>query len=256
MSSITENLIKARTGTFDLETVFTLSLTSLGISNLDPILNQCKNMWHLDLSENRLGTLRSLNGHQLTQLKVINVINNSLRDLRDFPALPALQTLYLQGNRIESLEQLSHLATTCPNLTGLYMKQINGTMANPACSTSQYREKVLKILPSLHILDGERVRRDGDLTRAASDIRTLLQGGTLGGSASASASAANEAKATSAESWLSADPASLMSAEEFNAGIQPRITSVKAGLADLHSMDADAVRALQQAEALTKQQFV
>eukprot|EP00455_Lapot_gusevi_P019980 TRINITY_DN2125_c0_g3_i2.p1 TRINITY_DN2125_c0_g3~~TRINITY_DN2125_c0_g3_i2.p1 ORF type:complete len:173 (-),score=13.72 TRINITY_DN2125_c0_g3_i2:38-526(-) len=68
-----------------------------------------------------------------------------------------LESVYLEGNRIESIEALQSL-TALPRLRALYLQNMAKTLTNPICRTANYVESVQKLLPNLAVLDGQRVR--------------------------------------------------------------------------------------------------
>lgn len=175
MKRLNGDMIRARSNNFDNSSVFSLSLASLEIGSLDSVINECTSMWNLDLAHNKLdgSSLSTLDGSLLVKLRTLCLSNNSICSIAEMKALATLENLYLQGNQLTSLDELVQtLPKKFPSLKSLYLK-IGGQLANPVCNDPRYRDRLLAALPSLQILDGERVRRkDADLHRLSEDIRT------------------------------------------------------------------------------------
>lgn len=83
---------------------------------------------------------------QLPNLEAISLSMNNIKDLTVFKYLKNLRELYLRDNNISDFKQLEHLKN-CRGLQILFLKD------NPISKGSNYRQKVLEILPFLNKLD-------------------------------------------------------------------------------------------------------
>jgi Leucine-rich repeat (LRR) protein len=105
---VTEALIKARSGTFDLDSVFSLDLSGLSafplpyfspfflrsahvgltsltsllsdLGRIDSVLTQCTELWSLDVSSNALSSVTALGA--LRKLKVLDLSHNRIASVR------------------------------------------------------------------------------------------------------------------------------------------------------------------------------
>jgi hypothetical protein len=181
---LTESIVKSKSRTFDLESIFTLQLRGCSQSThersvwrgevnghgsfscvchcvslsdlraLHPCLNQCVDLCDLDLSSNLLSSISVLDGRSLSKLRRLNLSSNNLASLDSMPVLPALHTLRLDGNALRDSSCFAVLAERCPSLRALWIA------ANPVASSASYRADALRHLPSLEIFDGERLSKD------------------------------------------------------------------------------------------------
>jgi hypothetical protein len=83
---------------------------------------------------------------KMTNLEVLSLAGNQISSLAPFAACPHLSHLILRNNRISEFTELEHLAAL-PNLRILWLAD------NPIASQSQYRERVVQILPKILKLD-------------------------------------------------------------------------------------------------------
>lgn len=93
----------------ELDNVYELDLSGKELKDLSP-LRFATHLNQLNLAKNRLNgqSLQSLDF--LRELEVLNLSGNQLRALLDFPKIPSLQRLYLNDNRLQSVEVLTSLA--------------------------------------------------------------------------------------------------------------------------------------------------
>jgi hypothetical protein len=157
---LTKKLLCQQAGTFDLDTVFTVGLSNLSLRGLDAVINECVHLKSVNLSRNQLSGLGGLDGGCLLELDTLNVSQNVLTSLSECAKLNALKKLYLHGNRIESASEVKALAAKLPSLEVLYLKQLDGSEANPVCATiPNYRRQLQQWFPQLLVLDGERLQQ-------------------------------------------------------------------------------------------------
>ncbi|XP_067829427.1 leucine-rich repeat-containing protein 61 isoform X1 [Heptranchias perlo] len=170
---ITVELLKSRTGEFDLESILFLKLRNVGICNLGCI-GDCVNLERLDLSGNDISNLTPLASLKL--LIVLNLSANRISNLDPLRSCENLQSLNLAGNLISSVDALCSL-TELKNLETIRLKDTVCNFSNPVCMNTSYRCAVLEIFPKIKVLDGERVSgRGSDLYQLCKDIDASLKG--------------------------------------------------------------------------------
>lgn len=105
----------------------------------------------LYLSHNGLTSMAGL--RSLRRLRVLDLAGNRLTALEGVDAHPALEDLWVNNNRIASLDSVAPLATANPALRTLYIEQ------NPVAASlgADYRSAVLALLPALTQLDADEV---------------------------------------------------------------------------------------------------
>ena len=123
----------------------------------------------------------------LSQLQHVQLANNLVAriDARLGTSLPALRSLTLTNNAIAELGEVAHLAT-CARLEYLDL------MGNPVAREKHYREFVVWKLPSVRVLDYQRVRdkeralarelmetEDGRPSALAASILRSVDGGDM-----------------------------------------------------------------------------
>ncbi|KAJ1481745.1 hypothetical protein T484DRAFT_1953658 [Baffinella frigidus] len=156
---ITHSLIKAVSGEFDLENVFKLSLTRMNVRKIEN-LEECVNLQELNLSGNELTAIEGL--HRLHNLRKLTLTSNKITSLSGLEKLNSLEHVLIQENDISNIAELSALAGL-PNLKGVYLKNIDGSQKNPLCDHPSYRSSIVRQLPKLTILDGERLKHSQTL---------------------------------------------------------------------------------------------
>ncbi|GFN80654.1 leucine-rich repeat-containing protein 61 [Plakobranchus ocellatus] len=153
---VTRQLLKSKSGEFDVESIHTISLHDLGLHDLG-CLSECTNLERLDLSRNNVARLHKLAG--LIALTALNLSANRITSLDGLQSLENLQKLNISGNLIGSVDSLRCL-TALEKLTSLRVCDDTAGLTNPMCNSS-YIDQVLLMLPTLLNLDGKRVRGRG-----------------------------------------------------------------------------------------------
>lgn len=155
--TITRSLLKITTGEFDIESIHTLALKNLDISDLGCI-GECLGLERLDLSYNDITKLHKLAG--LSALQNLNLSANRFSSLDGLQSLENLHSLNIAGNLIGSVDSLQCL-TGLQNLRELRLKDDSIQLSNPACLHPSYTADIIEMFPSLLLLDGQRVRGQG-----------------------------------------------------------------------------------------------
>ncbi|KAK7481636.1 hypothetical protein BaRGS_00027152 [Batillaria attramentaria] len=154
---ITKSFLKITSGEFDLESIHTLMLHEAGISDLGCI-SECTSLERVDLSKNDITKLHKLAG--LASVQSLNLSTNRISSLDGLQSLENLRSLNLAGNLIGSVDCLQCLRNL-EHLKELRLKNDAQGLSNPACMHPSYAKDVIRMLPSLLILDGQRVRGQG-----------------------------------------------------------------------------------------------
>mmetsp|Transcript_23361 Transcript_23361/g.41329 ORF Transcript_23361/g.41329 Transcript_23361/m.41329 type:complete len:248 (+) Transcript_23361:208-951(+) len=142
-----------------MESVFSLSLENKGIA-LSSVVDECFNLKKLNLANNQLQTL-AIGRTKLEpkeHLKYFDLSHNRLKNLDTFPICERLQILHLEGNLIDSIDDILVLKDLAPNLKQLFLQSVSGSDANPVCARSGYGRQIAQMLPDLQVLDGMRLR--------------------------------------------------------------------------------------------------
>lgn len=170
---LTKEMILAKSGSFDLDAVFYLSLAKLSIDTIEPVINSCSGLETLDLSHNSLSSseLSVFSGRSLSRLRSLTLCCNRISSVRPLANIPTLKALYLQGNSITNMDDIALLGKRCGGLRVLYLKELNGSCANQVCSVPDYRSTILSFFPNLKVLDGERVQRRDCVHKLMEEIR-------------------------------------------------------------------------------------
>jgi len=146
-----------------------LSLASLKIDSLDPILSRCINLSELDLSNNNIESLplltslpnQSDSAIVLPCLKSLRLSNNQIAQIDNIGDLVHLEHLDLSGNRVSSLGDLVKLSTKLPLLKTLTVTTVStasNNNTNTACRDDDYKTQIVSHFPKLKVLDGERLK--------------------------------------------------------------------------------------------------
>ncbi|KAK6179085.1 hypothetical protein SNE40_011521 [Patella caerulea] len=154
---ITKQLLKTKSGEFDVESIHSICLSGAGLSDLGCI-SECSSLEKLDLSKNDISKLHKLAG--LNNLAVLNLSGNRIVSLEGLQALENLTKLNLAGNLIGSVRELRCL-TGLSKLTDLRLQDTDNGLSNPLCGNNTYIKEVVALFPSLITLDGERVSGKG-----------------------------------------------------------------------------------------------
>ncbi|XP_072349068.1 leucine-rich repeat-containing protein 61 isoform X2 [Scyliorhinus torazame] len=169
---ITVQMLKSKTGQFDLESIMFLKLQNFGICNLGCI-GDCVNLERLNLSGNNISNLTPLASLKL--LTVLNLSANRISNLGPLYSCENLQNLNLSGNLISSVAALRSLSEL-KNLETIRLKDTVCNFTNPVCMNTSYRSAMLEIFPKINVLDGERMSGSGrDLYQLCKDMDSSLR---------------------------------------------------------------------------------
>ncbi|XP_069502010.1 leucine-rich repeat-containing protein 61 [Ambystoma mexicanum] len=169
---VTSELLKSRSGEFDLESILFLKLRRLAIYDLGCI-GECLNLERLDLSNNNLTHLGPL--ASLKQLAVLNLSANRVSSLEPLGSCDGLQSLNVAGNLLISVDSLQCLVGL-RKLESLRLRDPVSNLSNPMCTTGAYRATILDVLPTVKVIDGERINGQGsDLYQLCKDIDSSLK---------------------------------------------------------------------------------
>jgi len=153
----TEEYLQRLTGQPNLEDVTTVTCQNCRVFTLVG-LRVTPNLVELDVSGNELRNLMGIEA--LVRLKKLVVSRNKIVRLGDLSALVSLEHLLCQGNLLENLDEVAGLASL-PRFKSLYLRNNDLSQPNPMCSHPAYRNAILRMLPNLRNLDGERLRNSG-----------------------------------------------------------------------------------------------
>ena len=153
-ATLSDEYIKAVTGSFDLETIFDLELTQKSITSLGS-LPKCISLVYLDLSQNRITEIHGIDC--LTELEFLDLSFNNISNIAPLGALLKLRNLKLQGNNIDaplpgslkSLKKLEKISFKCIDMED----GKNKNNANPICKTDNYRNNIFEMFTNLKWLD-------------------------------------------------------------------------------------------------------
>ena len=152
--NLSDEYIKAVTGSFDLETIFDLELTQKHITSLGS-LPKCISLVYLDLSQNRITDINGIDN--LIELEFLDLSFNNISNIAPLGSLLKLRNLKLQGNNIDGplpgslkyMKKLEKISFKCIDMED--NKNKNNT--NPICSTNNYRKNIFEIFTNLKWLD-------------------------------------------------------------------------------------------------------
>ncbi|XP_053322052.1 leucine-rich repeat-containing protein 61 [Spea bombifrons] len=170
--AVTHEMLKSRTGEFDLESILFLKLRDVGLHDLG-CLGECLNLERLDLSGNHISHLGPLSSLKL--MVALNLSSNRISSVEPLALCDSLQTLNVAGNLLCSVENLSCLRGL-RKLESLRLRDPLYALSNPLCNNATYRHSVLDAVPSVRVIDGERVAGSGsDLYHLCKDIDNSLK---------------------------------------------------------------------------------
>lgn len=177
---ISKAMLKRTSGEFDLESIFTLNLSDMGIEDLGCI-GLCTTLESLNLSRNNCSQLLPLSG--LSCLTHLDLSSNRISNIEGLQTLSNLCSLNIAGNLISSCDVL-RILRDLEKFTELRMKDNIRGLTNPACHSVQYKSRVLSFLPDLSVLDGERLAGKGsdlfkifeEMDRSIEDIKLATSG--------------------------------------------------------------------------------
>lgn len=187
--TITKTLLKCHSGEFDLESIHTVVLKNLDISDLGCI-GECSSLERLDLSYNSLTKLHKLAG--LDNLQYLNLSANRITSLEGLQVLDNLEKLNLAGNLIGGVDSLRCL-TGLEKLRSLRLRDDTKGLSNPMCMNHNYVSDVCALFPSLTTLDGQRlIGKGSEVFKTFKEIDMAL----------AKRCGAGEIKEYTAEPWV------------------------------------------------------
>lgn len=115
----------------------------------------CPNLTSLNISHNQLTELQGLS--TLTQLRRLDISHNTISSLDGLAGWVGLESIKAEGNKIANMNSLRLSELAClPQLQTLYLRELDGSNANPVCSQASYKQHVVSTLPGITNLDGER----------------------------------------------------------------------------------------------------
>ena len=152
--NLSEEYIKAVTGSFDLETIFDLELTQKQIASLGS-LPKCISLVYLDLSQNNIREIIGIDS--LIELEFLDLSFNNISNIAPLGSLLKLRNLKLHGNNIDGplpgslkhMKKLEKLSFKCIDIED----NKNKNYTNPICSMNNYRKNIFECFANLKWLD-------------------------------------------------------------------------------------------------------
>ncbi|KAF9947410.1 hypothetical protein BGZ72_010575 [Mortierella alpina] len=190
--NLSGNQLDSFEGVQRLKTLFVLNMSHNDLNRISIHIEKLVNLKALVLNNNRIKVVDHLGG--LTELNTIVLSHNRIQELPSFPLLTKLTKLSAAHNEIRQIPDLSEngllkelrlnhnkLVTIPDSLrrcTALDILDLGGNMlrewsdvaplgslmhlinlnlqGNPICDKPDYKKKILELVPSLRVLDGER----------------------------------------------------------------------------------------------------
>lgn len=155
MAELSADVVKARSGQFDLESVQRVSLARMALGKV-AVLQRCTSLVSLDLRGNMLTSCTQLGS--LPKLKTLDLASNRVSTLDGVQALTNLEQLCLEGNSISDIKELDKLAPLV-HLRCLSFRTPDGKRSNPVCAHPSYFTAIQKLLGphKLQQVDGENL---------------------------------------------------------------------------------------------------
>nr|XP_039272429.1 leucine-rich repeat-containing protein 61-like isoform X1 [Styela clava] len=164
---LTHSKLLSATGEFDVESIQFLNLASCEIEDISALGN-CLNLVRLDLRKNEISILNPLRNLKL--LTTLNLSANRISNIDALASLEMLSDLNLSGNLIGSFERVQCLKSIDTLQKLRFYDSIN-KLSNPICHNISYEDKIMKILPSLVMLDGMKLKGGGsELFKICADL--------------------------------------------------------------------------------------
>lgn len=110
---------------------------------------------HLYLGHNNLPDLPE-EFALLTNLVEVDLVRNAITLIKPLPELKKLEELWMNDNKIEDLQQISHLEAFCA-LKTIYLERNPMQDLGNKEAEQRYREAILKAVPHIQQIDAERV---------------------------------------------------------------------------------------------------
>ncbi|KAG9324373.1 hypothetical protein KVV02_004968 [Mortierella alpina] len=190
--NLSGNQLDSFEGVQRLKTLFVLNMSHNELNRISIHIEKLVNLKALVLNNNRIKVVDHLGG--LTELNTIVLSHNRIQELPSFPLLTKLTKLSAAHNEVRQIPDLSEngllrelrlnhnkLVTIPDSLrrcTALDILDLGGNMlrewsdvaplgslmhlinlnlqGNPICDKPDYKKKILELVPSLRVLDGER----------------------------------------------------------------------------------------------------
>ncbi|XP_032894090.1 leucine-rich repeat and IQ domain-containing protein 1 isoform X2 [Amblyraja radiata] len=128
----------------------TLKLQNNNLSELPRFGNHVL-LRDLHLDDNSISTLKELSDYWLPMLQHLSVSRNSLTRLTNMSDFLLLETFNVGNNRLSDLNSLLLCLNGCHSLLELILDE------NPFQQESDWRCSILKVLPNLEVVDGDRI---------------------------------------------------------------------------------------------------
>ncbi|XP_078273485.1 leucine-rich repeat- and IQ domain-containing protein 1 isoform X2 [Rhinoraja longicauda] len=128
----------------------TLKLQNNNLSELPRFGNHVL-LRDLHLDDNSISTLKELSDYWLPMLQRLSVSRNSLTHLTNMSDFLLLERFNVGNNRLSDLNSLLLCLNGCHGLLELILDE------NPFQQESDWRCSILKVLPNLEVVDGERI---------------------------------------------------------------------------------------------------
>lgn len=119
-------------------------------------LDKCLSLIELSLNNNYISNLAGLLCLK-NQLQYLNISNNRIQFIGDLKCFTQLEEIHLEGNNIESLDELLKLKDL-PKLKSLCLKDYFNKLTNPVCNHPAYITTIITNFPNLEYIDGEQVK--------------------------------------------------------------------------------------------------
>nr|XP_039272430.1 leucine-rich repeat-containing protein 61-like isoform X2 [Styela clava] len=175
---LTHSKLLSATGEFDVESIQFLNLASCEIEDISALGN-CLNLVRLDLRKNEISILNPLRNLKL--LTTLNLSANRISNIDALASLEMLSDLNLSGNLIGSFERVQCLKSIDTLQKLRFYDSIN-KLSNPICHNISYEDKIMKILPSLVMLDGMKLKGGGsELFKICADLDKQIKNETTFG---------------------------------------------------------------------------
>ncbi|KAF9179200.1 hypothetical protein BGZ50_007184 [Haplosporangium sp. Z 11] len=190
--NLSGNQLDSFEGVQRLKTLFVLNMSHNELNRISIHITKLVNLKALVLNNNKIKVIDHIGG--LTELNTIVLSHNKIQELPSFPLLTKLTKLSAAHNEIRQIPDLSEngmlkelrlnhnkLLTIPDSLrrcTALDILDLGGNMlrewsdvaplgslmhlinlnlqGNPICNKPDYKKKILELVPSLRVLDGER----------------------------------------------------------------------------------------------------
>lgn len=169
---IPQNLIKRKSGEFDLKVIIRLDLSHSKLSSMKG-LSKCFSLISLDLSHNQIKDLEELK--KFTTLEHLDLSFNHLSSICIHPDISgennvetksttySLAVIALEGNQISNIDDLKGLSIfkqlrELSFQTPLLRTKGGYANSNPLCGDRLYQSTTLQVIPYLFMLDKECVK--------------------------------------------------------------------------------------------------